>query len=148
MADARVVSNHLVEIAGAKGGTLSPMQVLKLVYISHGYRLGFNGVPLIPNRIEAWKFGPVIPELYHSIKGYRDQPVAKIVTTGLEDFREGEADFVTSIYNAYINLDGLQLSNLTHQDGTPWQLVYRPDVSNTVISNDIIQHHYSSLLSS
>lgn len=146
MADARVVSNHLVDIAAADGNTLTPMQVLKLVYISHGYRLGFNGIPLIPNRIEAWKFGPVIPDLYFSIKNYRDKPVAHVVATGLEDFRDGEADFVSSIYDAYKNLDGLQLSNLTHQDGTPWQNVYRPDVSNTVIPDDIIQHHYAALL--
>lgn len=147
MADARVVSNHLVDIAAANGNTLTPMQVLKLVYISHGYRLGFNGVPLIPNRIEAWKFGPVIPDLYRAIKDMRDKPVVNVPTHGLEPFRDGEADFVTSIYNAYEGLDGIQLSNLTHQDGTPWQRVYRSDVANIPIPDDMIQHHYSSLLS-
>jgi uncharacterized phage-associated protein len=146
MADARVVSNHLVEIAGAEGNTLTPMQVLKLVYISHGYRLGFNGVPLIPNRIEAWKFGPVIPDLYHSIKDRRDKPVLRLVTAGLEDFAEGERDFVSAIYDQYKGLDGIQLSNLTHQDGTPWQRVYRQNRANTPISDDIIQNHYASML--
>lgn len=146
MADARVVSNHLIDTAAANGNTLTPMQVLKLVYISHGYRLGFNGVPLISNRIEAWKFGPVIPDLYHAIKAQRDKPVIKVSTNGLEPLTDGEADFINSIYNAYENLDGIQLSNLTHQDGTPWQKVYEPNMSNILISDDMIQNHYASLL--
>ena len=148
MADARVVSNHLVDIAGEEGNTLTPMQVLKLVYISHGYRLGYNSIPLIPNRIEAWKFGPVIPDLYYSIKDRRDKPVVRVVATGLEDFVDGEQDFVAAIYNEYRALDGIQLSNLTHQDGTPWHRVYRPNVSSLPIPDDMIQHHYASMLAS
>ena len=57
MVDARVVSNKLVELARSMGKTLTPIQILKLVYIAHGYSLGARGVPLIQNRIEAWKFG-------------------------------------------------------------------------------------------
>ncbi|MEC3863238.1 type II toxin-antitoxin system antitoxin SocA domain-containing protein [Mesobacterium sp. TK19101] len=146
MADARVVSNRLIDLASAAGDTLTPMQVLKLVYIAHGYSLGARGVPLIPNRVEAWKFGPVIPTLYHSIKHWRDKPVGQIVTTGLEDFRDGEREIVDAIYEAYKGLDGIALSNLTHQLGTPWAEVYRPDRANIPIPDDLIQHHYKGIL--
>lgn len=146
MADARVVSNHFVDVAFAKENTLTPMQVLKLVYIAHGYSLGSRGIPLISNRVEAWKFGPVIPTLYHSIKHWRDKPVGKIVVTGLEDFRDGDRDFVSTIYDAYEAYDGVSLSNLTHQTGTPWYEVYEAGRSKIPISDDLIQHHYSRLL--
>jgi uncharacterized phage-associated protein len=147
MVDARVVSNRLVEIARLRGDTLTPMQVLKLVYIAHGYSLGARGVPLIPNRVEAWKFGPVIPSLYHAIKHWRDKPVGRIDTTGLEGFRDGEPDLVDAIYEAYKGMDGISLSNLTHQPGTPWAEVYRPDHANITIPDDLIEHHYRGIVS-
>jgi uncharacterized phage-associated protein len=146
MADARVVSNHLVNIAAANGNTLTPMQVLKLVYIAHGYSLGARGTPLIPNRVEAWKFGPVIPTLYHSIKHWRDKPVGVVVVTGLEDFRDGDEEFVRTVYDAYSGYDGVSLSNLTHRNGTPWHEVYEAGRSGIPIPDDLIQHHYRALL--
>lgn len=145
MADARVVSNHLIDLASRDNDTLTPMQVLKLVYIAHGFSLGAAGVPLIPNRIEAWKYGPVIPDLYHAIKHWKDKPVGPIITTGLEDFTRNERGLVDTIYEAYRGYDGIQLSNLTHRPGTPWHQVYRPDQHNIVISDDLIQHHYREL---
>ena len=124
------------------------MQILKLVYITHGYSLGVRGVPLIPNRVEAWKFGPVIPTLYHSIKHWRDKPVGQLVTTGLEDFADGDREFVQAIFEAYKDSDGIELSNLTHRTGTPWAEVYREGVANIPIPDDLIQHHYSEIISS
>jgi uncharacterized phage-associated protein len=146
MADARVVSNCLVEKANQNNDTLTPMQVLKLVYIAHGYSLAYNGRPLIPNRIEAWKFGPVIPDLYHAVKHWRDQPVGPIATQGLEGFGENEKELVDATYEAYKGVDGIALSNLTHQPGTPWDEVYRADRANTPIPNDLIENHYKGIL--
>ena len=38
------------------------MQVLKLVYYCHAWMLGLYGRPLIRQPIEAWRYGPVVPE--------------------------------------------------------------------------------------
>ncbi|MGB0960743.1 MAG: Panacea domain-containing protein [Halocynthiibacter sp.] len=147
MADARIVSNFLVELAHENDETLSPMQVLKLVYIAHGYSLGYNRASLIPNRIEAWKFGPVIPDLYHATKG-RGRVVKAIDVSDREDMTDGEKEFVRIVYSAYRNLDGLELSNLTHQRGTPWYEVYDAGTSNISIPDDLIENHYKGLISS
>ena len=146
MADARVISNLLVDFATERQNTLTPMQVLKLVYIAHGYSLGARGTPLIPNRIEAWKFGPVIPSLYYDIKHWRDKPVGKLVTTGLEDLQGNDTELVEAIYNAYADYDGISLSNLTHQVGTPWHDAYQTGKSGIPIPDDLIQHHYREML--
>jgi len=46
------------------GPSFSPMKIIKLVYIAHGWMLGINGLPLMKDPIEAWRYGPVIRELY------------------------------------------------------------------------------------
>lgn len=39
--------------------------------------LGLYGVPLIRDDVQAWKYGPVIPQVYHAgaVKDYRGRPV-------------------------------------------------------------------------
>ncbi|MGV6840618.1 MAG: Panacea domain-containing protein [Planktomarina sp.] len=146
MADARVVSNRFVELAKAEGNTLTPMQVLKLVYIAHGYSLGVRGTPLIHNQIEAWKYGPVIPDLYHDIKHWRDQPVQAVVATGLADIDNDDAELIGAVYENYRKFSGIKLSSLTHQKNTPWDKVYRANEIHTPIPNDLIEDHYRELL--
>src|SRR5437870_2146380 len=43
MHDSRTVANHFLRLAREKGDFLTPMQVLKLVYIAHGWMLGLYG---------------------------------------------------------------------------------------------------------
>ncbi|MCC7437458.1 MAG: DUF4065 domain-containing protein [Armatimonadetes bacterium] len=62
--DSRIVGNSFLDIALKDGTALTPMKLLKLVYIAHGWHLGIMGKPLISDEVQAWKYGPVIPKLY------------------------------------------------------------------------------------
>lgn len=54
--DARAVANYMLAVAEKKGMTLTPMQVLKLVYLAHGWSLAWFGRPLIRDDVEAWDY--------------------------------------------------------------------------------------------
>ncbi|MGA0540298.1 Panacea domain-containing protein, partial [Neotabrizicola sp. VNH66] len=71
--DARQVANWFVTSAQREGRTLSIMSLLKLTYIAHGWHLETQNEPLFGNRIEAWQYGPVIPDVYND---FRRQGVA------------------------------------------------------------------------
>lgn len=151
MLDARVVSNIFVELAQKDDNTLTPLQILKLVYIAHGWSLGMRRRPLISNRVEAWKYGPVIPDLYHYIKQYRDKPVQIIDLEKIDDindFKTPKGDdmvLIEGVYNSYRKFDGLELSAMTHRKGTPWADSFRPRELDVPISDDITQHYYKKL---
>jgi len=146
MHDSRLIANKFIEIATGMGKTVTSMQLLKLVYIAHGWMLGLYGLPLTDDRIQAWKFGPVIPDLYHAIKQYRDGPVSKLLPTRAGDETVNvENDLIKQIFDIYGDRSGLALSDLTHQAGTPWDKVYVPSINSIPISNDIIEEHYKSL---
>src|SRR6056297_1796303 len=66
--DARQIANWFIRRARRDNKTLSIMSLLKLIYISHGWHLEIFKSPLISNRIEAWKFGPVVPEAYTAFR--------------------------------------------------------------------------------
>lgn len=147
MADARAVANYFIELAqNDTGRELTPMQLLKLTYIAHGYSLAFRSVELIDNEIQAWQFGPVIPDLYHKIKQYRDSGVkSKIPRYNSDELDGDEMGLVDAVYEAYGHRTGVDLSNLTHQPGSPWSLVYQPQTMGIKISNDLIEGHYRKL---
>jgi len=148
MYDVLSVADAILRIAKEKGKQLTPMQLVKLTYIAHGWSLALRGRDLFRNRIEAWKYGPVIPDLYQATKQYGRNPMPLELIGGADDFPVNADDkqFLEEIFEAYGNLDGIKLSYLTHQAGTPWTEAYVPGL-NAEITDERITEHYRSLLS-
>ena len=130
----------------------TPMQLLKLVYIAHGWNLAINDKPLISDRIEAWKYGPVIPNLYHEIKHWGNEPVKMIFSNPVSDthsFLREDRNVMDAVLESYDGIDGIRLSVLTHAAGTPWHEVYFDkdgnSRSNAEITDEIIRRHFVKL---
>ncbi|MGH6781286.1 MAG: Panacea domain-containing protein, partial [Sphingomonadaceae bacterium] len=125
LSDVMTVADDILRVAKAQGRALTPLQLMKLTYIAHGYALGTGAGDLFNSRIEAWKYGPVIPDLYHATKVYGRNPIP------LDRVGEGRslqglaAAIVDRVMAKYGRLDGIALSNLTHRSGTPWSQTYR-----------------------
>lgn len=54
------IANHFIMRRWRDGVHVSPMKLQKLVYFAPGWYLALFNKPLIDERVEAWKFGPVI----------------------------------------------------------------------------------------
>jgi uncharacterized phage-associated protein len=123
---------------------MTPMKLLKLVYIAHGWMLGLTGRALVSEDVEAWKYGPVIPELYREIREFKKDPVTELPQASknpnLDDL---EKHIVRQVYDIYGDLDGLKLSTLTHSVGTPWHQIWKG--RREVIPNDLIASYYEGL---
>jgi uncharacterized phage-associated protein len=141
------IARRFLELARPENRTITPMQLLKLVYIAHGWSLGLYQRPLIRDDIQAWKYGPVIPDLYNRIRRYGSGPVNDLMPSGSHaPLTPIEEDLIRQVYNIYGKRSGVALSRITHAPGTPWTQMYNRGVFNTPIPNDVIQEHYSSLI--
>ena len=151
----RVVANYFIgERKRGNNTPPTPMQLLKLVYIAHGWNLAINNRLLIMDSIEAWLYGPVIPSLYRALKQWRNRPVddlLPVAPTEITDFLREDKDVMDAVLNAYGHLSALQLSRLTHASGTPWYQVYKVEGQNTgdaLISSERIKQHFVDLANS
>lgn len=147
MYDVLTVADAILKIAKSQGKSLTPMQLVKLTYIAHGWSLGLRNKDLFQNRIEAWQYGPVIPDLYHATKSYGRNPIP---LSGIGDPKDiqidpGDRAFLEQVFSKYGHLDGISLSYITHRAGTPWTQVYRPGVHNIEIPDSLITRHYKEL---
>jgi len=148
------VANFFIQKSLDTGIEVTPMKLLKLVYISHGWSLGLLNEPLINEAVEAWQYGPVIPTLYHELKQYGRERVTKLInffewgnlTKGFATPTIPEDDtrtrtLLNSVWNAYGDKSGLYLSAITHKPATPWSMT----PLKGIIAQDIIKEHYRSL---
>lgn len=119
---------------------LSPMHVLKLAYISHGWMLGLLHEPLFGEEVEAWRYGPVVPRLYARFRKYGR---GKIPEGGAlhGDYLSGKKQqVIDQVFDGYCHYTALELSDLTHQPDSPWAATKA--LSLRVIPNDLIEQYY------
>lgn len=142
MYNVHLVAKKIINLSDQAKKTVTPMQLIKLVYLSHGWMLGLYNRPLIKEDIEAWQYGPVIPELYRSIKHYRSHPVEKIDCED-QEIDESSESIINQVYEKYGDFSGVYLSMLTHEKGSPWEITWSS--GKRVISNDLIAFFFQKL---
>lgn len=153
-----MVADYLI---AKSGGRLTPLQVIKLVYVAHGYSLALLGKPLAGETIEAWRYGPVVPSVYHSAKKYGGSPIRELLYSGISvDDRDGvegakkffastipkeQRDILDGVLEGYGNFTGPELIDITHKEG-PWKKYYKPRAMRQKIPDDAIKEHYSEVI--
>ncbi len=150
---ANTVANFILGKFHEEAKPVTPLGLMKLVYISHGVYLSLTDKPLISERVEAWKYGPVIPDLYNDIKKYGSNPIPNF----LEDDGDPQAlsenenavKALTDTYNYFKDWTAFQLSDLTHKADSPWDIVYNElggkFQNNTRIPNALIKEYFSKV---
>ena len=134
------VSERLLHQASAVQRVLTPMQVIKLVYISHGWMLGLLDQPLISETVEAWRYGPVVRSVYRKYRKYRGNPIDQQGARHDEQLHAQQRNLIDQVFQGYGRYSGIQLSGLTHQPGTPWAIAWQHGMN--IIPNELIQDHY------
>jgi uncharacterized phage-associated protein len=143
--DSLQIADYLLQKAAENGDDLTPMQLLKLVYLCHGWMLGLYGRQLVKDNIEAWAYGPVIRDLYKKVKDYRDKPISERLGNGEPQFDDQEKQVMDQVYTQFGRMPGAMLSRLTHQQGSPWYATWHLSGQNSIISNDMIEDYFHRL---
>lgn len=134
------------------------MALLKIIYFSHGWHLAKFDQPLVSNAFEAWKDGPVLRTVYNC---FRDSG-SKMIEARATKFNprterydrvpyhlsEEQEALVRDVFHAYAHLDAFQLSDLTHESGSPWHEVWNAPYDRLNIGmripNDAIRNYFLS----
>jgi len=164
--DAAAIANYFLDLADRDETGLDPMKIQKLVYFGHGWHLALKDQPLIKERIEAWEYGPVIPPLYGQFKKFGNGPITEralkveyealkfsykapsIESQSDEKTNEFTKSLLDRIWEVYGNFTAIQLSNLTHEDGSPWAITIakNPGQKHLVIDDDLIKADFKKRL--
>ncbi|TXK74611.1 DUF4065 domain-containing protein [Mesonia sp. K4-1] len=141
------IANYFIQ-EKAKFGKLTSMKLIKLVYLAYSWYITLNGKnkPLTLEKAQAWKYGPVFPSLYKVIKREGKINVSEPLPNDKEEtISKEDSEFLEKIWDLYGKYNGVELSAMTHAEGTPWREVYCRDC-NSEIPDDSIIDHYSPKL--
>jgi uncharacterized phage-associated protein len=150
--DPRIIANALIDLAADFEIPITHLSMQKIVYFLHETYLKEKGEPLCSGFFEAWKHGPVHPQLWSSFKDSGRDKITQHVE-GL-DVISGRPRKLPPIKNRQVRLhivsEGcrlLQLSSsrlvdISHARGSPWDVLTRGNSGQREygarISNDII----------
>lgn len=125
---------------------VTPMRLLKLLYVAHGYSLALNRQPLLDESIQAWQYGPIVPSVYDAVRKYRSKQVESLGSIGECPLSEEDRLVLDKVLATYQHVNAIQLSAAMHQPGTPWSTTWGMDEQNAPISNDLIMDFYQHIM--
>ncbi|MFD9740482.1 Panacea domain-containing protein [Umezawaea sp. NPDC059074] len=144
MADVHDVAAALLAATGPE----SPMKLQKLLYYSQAWHLAGHGTPLFDAPIEAWRRGPVVPEVYRRHEGQHE----------VHSWEEGdpagltgaECAVVASVVERYAGFSRHELSEMAHEE-EPWRSarggLADSEPSSAPIRHEVMRRYFRRLTS-
>lgn len=126
------VANEFVARYGANND-LRHMKLQKLLYFANGWHLGLAGTPLVSERPQVWRYGPVFQGVYNAFKRHKKEPIVELAAPN--PFAPNDAlrlsdenlqmalPIIEWTWSEYGNRNGIELSEETHAIGTPWRRI-------------------------
>jgi len=160
------IANYFIKKGIEENIPVNPMKLQKLLYFVYGWYMAYFDKKLFESTIEAWPYGPVVPSIYHEVKQYGNfpitAPISSYIISDMSVFSfkystpefsakdEQDAKFIDAFWNAFSKYDQFQLSNATHEPGTPWDTIYQKYNQviprNEKIPDEIIKEYFKSII--
>ena len=125
--------------------TVTTMKLQKLAFYAQVQHLVTTGAPLFPEDFQAWRGGPVVPELYALHRGKFLIRPGELSSGDSSALTDAERDLIDGVCSALGSMTGAELSERTHQE-SPWldaRAGRAPsDPSDAVITQEAMRRYY------
>ena len=122
MYDVQDVAEYVITYSEVKDYGISNLKLQKILYLIQAYSLIHTKKPCFSEDIEAWDFGPVIPEVYRKYKQFGSTDI-QIRFRRLEEVQKGfekeDRKRIEEIVDRFADFSAADLTILT-QNQAPW----------------------------
>lgn len=147
-----VAHYFLSKVDVAKGDSMTPLKLQKLVYYAQAWHYTLFNQPLFDEKVEAWAHGPVVRSVWNAFKSYstRNYPIAiSQIKLNVPQNIPGQTErLLNDIIRIYGEHTGSYLESLTHQE-KPWidarKGIPSYSKSNSEITLSSMKSYYSTL---
>ena len=144
MINACELSKYVILKAAISGKSITHLKLQKILYYLQGEHFKAFGRPLFPERIEAWQYGPVVPNVYYQYVPYGALNLSCLFSpTDKVNLQEvlspEEIQCIDRVIDSKLNCTASSLVSATHKEA-PWleQADLVKEGKRPVISNDSI----------
>lgn len=125
-----------------EGDFMTNMKLQKMLYYMQGFHLAYFDTPLFDESIEAWQYGPVVPQVYNHYKSHGSLGIT-CNTSNVISLEPKEEALFNEVYRVYSAYSATGLMNMTHKE-SPWKTT--PVGSGNVISKDKLKAFFKKRL--
>ena len=127
MYSALQIAEYIIIRANREGLYISCLTLGKILYFVQARFLARKGEPCFEDSIEAWSFGPVVPDVYRKYKIYGGCYISFYSSTGEGRYRKPDREdqrLIDGVVDRYCRYSNSLLTELT-QKQDPWIAAYR-----------------------
>lgn len=151
------ICRYIINYSNKQGYDISNLKLQKLLYLVQAYFLISSDThePCFAEEIEAWDFGPVVPEAYHEYKRYGNLDIPCVIRyyeKGKNNeyikciFDENcisacDREKIRDVVDSFADYTASDLVDLTHGQ-SPWKDAYAPK-KNNIINKKAIERYFA-----
>ena len=140
------IARFTVNFSHEIGIECSNLKLQKLLYFIQRAFIIVQDKPCFEEKIEAWAYGPVVPEVYQEFRKFGSSNIPKIeciVSVDLKTLTIKEENFddniisdddkqiIKKVVDIYRDMSAISMANLTHNQ-SPWKKSYIVGYNNEI----------------
>jgi len=134
------IAQYVINETLKQGYPVSNLKLQKMLYFIQGVMLVNYHRAAFKDHIEAWQYGPVVPEVYFTYSSYGATPILlQYDKVNIDDEEKDAADIVI---NSFLKTPAFALVNETHKVNSPWYNAYHSDSDTNIISEKSICKYF------
>lgn len=149
------VCRHTINYSNDKEYGISNLKLQKVLYFIQAYFLISASEQCFKERIEAWDFGPVVPEAYREYKQFGSSNIPKILYYVERDYSDfwnskvksynddviidGDKKRIEAVVDRFADYSATDLVEITHNQD-PWKNAYIPFRNNEITPKAIKEY--------
>ncbi len=121
------IAKYVINKCTIEKHPISNLQLQKILYFLQRKYIVDNGRVLFIDEIQAWQFGPVVPEVYYQYCGFGSMAIKMNYDIDINDDDSGE---INDIIEEKRCKNPWDLVEETHSEGKAWAAIYRNGIGN------------------
>ena len=143
---AETIANYLILKASEDDGgeLLSNLKLQKLLYYSQAFFYAKYETPLFSEKIEAWHYGPVVPEIYRKYKQCGSGSISVKDISNKFNFTNEQKEMIDEVFEYFGQFSASKLVTITHAE-PPWLNASSSDKKEITLT--AMRNYYKTQLS-
>lgn len=136
------IANYIIEYSNEKSYSINNLILQKILYFANVIKIVDTKIPLFEEQMEKWKYGPVVPSVYHEYKRFGAFQITKqdivkeyfcfentennslgnikIFKYKPQDIPELDINLLKKVIDRFSNVDIFDIVEKTHKQ-EPWE---------------------------
>lgn len=134
------IAKYLITLASPEEEDLmTNLRLQKLLYYAQGFYLALFGKPLFTEKIAAWQYGPVVPDVYRIYQQYGSNALPQPDDFNIDQYSQETQELLNEVYEVYGQYTAPILKRFTDQEPP-----YKETDLNEEIALDLMKAYFET----